>query len=123
MVRRHPDRARIGSEVVQPDRTGVADQDAEDATTARQGADRRALRLVDAVRDELLELRPLRIEDTERRIARIGQLGGGRHETREQGLEIELRAQRDAGLDQRALTTSGIFHCTILPRSDAHRSA
>ena len=120
MIRRYADRTRVGGEVVQPERSRVPHEHAEDPATARQHADRSAILVADSVRDELLELGPLRIEDPERRVPGAGQLGSSGDEQRQQSLQIELGAQRNPSLDQRAFTPSRIFsrisHRAILPR-------
>lgn len=54
VIWRKADRARILAQVVEAERTGVADQDSEDAAPARQVADGPMRLRVDAVRHEAL---------------------------------------------------------------------
>ena len=55
------------ADVVEPQRARVVDQHAEDAAPARQVADRAVGVLVDAARDEALELAALVVEDARAR--------------------------------------------------------
>jgi hypothetical protein len=100
VVRRKPDRAVVAYDVVQAQRTRVANQHAEDAAAARQLADRGVGLGVDAVRDEALELLAARVEDAESRVACAGQLRGGLNEALEHRVERQLGAERDSGLDE-----------------------
>ena len=72
MVRREPDRPRVGHEVVEPDRPVLADDEAEDPVALRRGADARPVRAADPARHELLD-RAARVLDPEGRVARTGQ--------------------------------------------------
>ena len=59
MTRREPDRAGIFSEVCEPQRPRLADEDAEDPAPARKVADRRLRLFVDAGGDEALQRAPV----------------------------------------------------------------
>ena len=107
MRRRKTDRARILGEVVQPQRLRVTDQHAEDAAAARQGADLGACVGVDAVRDELLEFRPARVDHPERRVAGARQLGRRLHEPVQQRIQRQLRTDDKAGGEQCAQPSLG----------------
>ena len=102
MPRWEPDRPRILGEVVQPQRRRVADQHPENPAAARHRADLGAGVGVDAVREELLQLRAARVDHAERRVARARQLGRRLHEPVQQGLERQLGADGEPGLEQRA---------------------
>ena len=102
MARREADRARILGDVGEAQRLPVADQDAEDPAAARQITDRRARLLVDADGDELLEPRARRIDHAERSVAGPGEPCGRPDQLLEQGLERQLGAERDTGLDKDA---------------------
>ena len=57
--------------------------------------------VVDAGGDEPLQPAAARVEDAERRVARIRECGRGLDELLEQGVERQLGAERDPGLDER----------------------
>ena len=81
-------------------RPRIVDEHAEDAAPARQVADR-AVRLgVDAARDEALELAPVAVEDAERGVPRAGDLARRLEDLVEHGLQVELRQQAAADVDQ-----------------------
>ena len=81
-------------------RPRIVDQHPEDAAPAREVADR-AVRLgVDPAGDEALQLAPVTVEDPERGIARAGDLARGLEHLVEHGLEVELRQQAAADVDQ-----------------------
>src|SRR5579862_3307327 len=100
MVGREPDRARIVGEVVQAQRTRVADQHAENSPAAREIPDRRMGLGVDAGREEALELLAGPVDDPERGVARPGQLGRGPDKTLEQCLERELGGERKSSIEE-----------------------
>ena len=102
MVRREADRARVAGEVVEAQRPRVLDQDTQDPAAARKVADRRPGRVVEPVGHEPLELAAGAVDHAERRVARAGQLGGDPDERLQDGVERQLRGDRDAGLDERA---------------------
>ncbi len=74
VVAREADRARIVREVVQSQRPGFADQDAEDAAPARKVTDRRVRLRVDPGGQEALERLPGPVDHPERRVPGAGQL-------------------------------------------------
>ena len=78
------------------------DEHAEDPAAAGQLADRVTRRLVEAVGDEPLQASAAPVDHAERRVARAGELGGDPHERLQDGVERELRGDRDPGLDERA---------------------
>ena len=81
-------------------RLRAVDEDAEDAASARQVADRAVRLVVDAARDEALELAAVAIEDPERGVARARDLAGGFEHLVEHGLRVELRQQTPADVDE-----------------------
>ena len=88
MVGREADRARVVAEVVEAQRLGVMDQDAEDAAPVRQLADRFVLLAVDAGGDEALECLALAVDHPERRVAGAGQGCGGVDQPLQQLVEL-----------------------------------
>jgi hypothetical protein len=97
---REPDRARVLGDVGEPHRAGLAEDDAEDAAPAGLVADRRACLLVHPGREEALESRAGRVHDRERRVLCTRELGGGLDDALQQGVERELRAEGDPGVDE-----------------------
>ena len=100
MARRKADGAWIVGQIVETQRPGVGDQRAEDAAPARQVADDRARVVVDAVRDEPLEARTGRVDDAECDVSRTGDEGRRLDDPLENPVERELRADREAGLQE-----------------------
>ena len=69
-------RLRMGADILDPDRPRILDQQAEHAASPRQVADRLPCLVVDADRQEALELAPALVEHSEGGVARSGQLPG-----------------------------------------------
>ena len=132
------DRARVLGDLVQPQRLRVPDQHAEDAAPARQLADRRVGLGVDPRGEEALQPVARTIDDAERRVAGVRELGGCFHEPLQEGVERELRRERDPGVDEhtqpaellgsvaasgRALRHTGVCtsrdRCTLVVRAPA----
>ena len=102
MVGREADRARVVGDRLQPQRARVGDQGAEDAAAAREVTDLGHRLGVDPGVDEALEPSSRLVDHAERRVAGAGQLGGSLGQLQQQIVERELRAQRDAGVDEPA---------------------
>jgi len=100
MVGREADRARMVGDVVEAQWAHVLDEHAEDAPALGKIADRPVCLLVDAGREEALQAAPLAVDDAERRVAGVGQLGRRLDDPLEHGVQRELRGQRDARLDE-----------------------
>jgi hypothetical protein len=102
--RRMPDRKAVGVRMLadrgQPQRLRIVDQHAQHATPARQIPDRLLRRLIDAGRQEALELLPTLVEDPQRRIARPGQLARPIEHPVEHQLQIEILDQAAPQLQQ-----------------------
>src|SRR5215213_8874657 len=88
------------------------DEDAEDASPAREDADRGVRLLVDPRCQEALEILSAAIDHAERRVARFGQLGGRVDDALQQRVERELGAERDASVQQPPKS----IHSPNLPR-------
>ena len=66
----------------------------------RRVADRDAFLGSETVGDEAFERLAAAVDDAERRVARLGQLRCRLDQLLEEGVERELRGQRDAGVEQ-----------------------
>jgi hypothetical protein len=99
-MRREPDGARIGCEIVQAQRVCIDDQRAEDAPAARQVADPLVRLLVDARGEEPLEVAPRGVDHAQRGVAGRGQLGRRLQDALEHSVEGELGSDRDPRVDQ-----------------------
>ena len=108
------DRARIAHQVVQPQRPRVVDQHPENPLAAGKLTDRSPGGVVDPVRHEALELVAAAVDDPERRVAGLGQLGGDPDEGLQDGVERQLRGDRDARFDERPPSLVEI-HSAIQP--------
>ena len=95
MARWKAHRAGIVGNFVQPQRLGVADQDAQDAAPAGKVADRRVRLRVHARRQEALERLARLVDHAEGRVAGAGDLGGRLDDALQQRIEGELGAERD----------------------------
>ena len=126
MVPGKPDRARIVGDVVQPERPRLADEDAQQAASSRQVADRSVRLLVDARGEEPLEPSSGRVDHPERGISRLGQPGRGLDDPLEQRVERQLGVERDPGVDQpaqlvrlrglrRLVRDARLLHGAVLP--------
>src|SRR5437763_538564 len=73
----------------------LADQDAENALAAWKLADRSVRLRIDAGGQEPLQLRAAAVDHAERRVAGPGDLRGRLDETLQEGLERQLRCNRD----------------------------
>jgi hypothetical protein len=102
VIARKSDRARILGDVVQPQRRGLSNQDAQDPAAARQLADRRVRLGVDAGREEALESASRAVDHAESRILRVRQVGCGLDDALEENVERELGRQRDPRVDEDA---------------------
>ena len=87
-------------EIVEAQRRGVLDQHPENAAAARELADRSPVRLPDPEGDEALQLVAAPVDHAERRVARPRQLGGDPDQRLQDGVEGQLRGDRDSGLDE-----------------------
>ena len=87
---------------MQPQRLRVPDQDAEDAASMRQIADRRMRLSVDPCRQEPLERLAGPVDHSESCVAGARDLGRGLDDALQQRVERELRAERDARVDEDA---------------------
>ena len=90
MTRRKTIGMRMGAHIGQPKRHWVRDQLAEHASSLRQIADPFPIVLVDADRDESLELRARLVSHTQRRVPGSRKLPRGLEHAPEHHLEIEL---------------------------------
>ena len=100
VLRREADRARVVGDVLEPQRVCVPDQDAEDAPAERRVTDAGPRLLVDADGEEALEGGAGAVDHSERRVAGTGQRRGRLDDPLQQCVERELRAQRDARVDE-----------------------
>ena len=100
MVRRKADCAWIPGQVGESQRRAIADQDSEDPASPRQIADRSVRLVVDAVREESLQLGSVRVDDAERGVPCACQRRGGLHHVLEHAVERELGRERDACIEQ-----------------------
>ena len=94
------DRAGVVGDVVQAEWPRLPDQDAEDAPPARQLPDRGPRLGVDPGREEPLEALPGAVDHPEGRVTGARQRRRRLDDSLEQGIERELRGERDARLDE-----------------------
>ena len=78
----------------------IGDRHPEDATAARQIADRFAGLGIDATGDEALQIDPVGVEHPERRVTSTGQLAGDLERTVHHDLLVELGDQAAPDLDE-----------------------
>ncbi len=97
VVRGEAEAVGMLAKVGKPDRSRLADQEAEDAVTLRQVADLGSLLGVDAHGEELRQERPGRVEHSECPVLGIGQLGRRFDDALEGRSEVEVGADRDDG--------------------------
>ena len=90
------------ADVLEPQRAGIVDQQSEDAPARRKVPDRPVRLGVDAGGDEALEVLPALVEDTDRRIARAGELARDIEELLQHGLDVERGDQGSPRVDQAA---------------------
>ena len=102
MVSRKSNGARIVAELVEPQRLRVADEHAQDAPSSREVADRGMCLRIDASREEAFQPLARTIDDPERGVLCARELSRGLHELLEERVQRELRAQRDARVDEDA---------------------
>ena len=89
------------AEVVEPQRPRVLDQQPEDPAPARQLPDPAMRGVVDAGRDEALELLPCLVEHPDGRVARAGDLARDVEELPQHRLDVDLGDQQPApGIDE-----------------------
>ena len=92
----------------------------EDPASSGQVADRRVGLRVDARRQEAFETGPGLVDDAERRVAGAGELRGRLDELLEEGVEGELRAQRDPCVDEDA---QSVERCLLRHQPPGSRGA
>jgi CBS domain-containing protein len=92
-------------EVVEPERGRVVDQDAEDPVTARRIADRPAFFFGHPDRHEARDP-PIVAEDPEGAVVGARDLDREFHDPGEDGVQVQLRRERDAGLEQRPIAVA-----------------
>ena len=102
VVGRKADGARIGRQVVEPECVRVPNQHPEDPAAVRKVADAFLRLRVDARGQEALERAAGWIDHAERRVPRPRQLRRGVDDSLQEGIERELRRDRDPGVDQPA---------------------
>lgn len=90
MAEREAVRARVVTDLVEPQRHGVGDQLTEHALTARQRADPLALLRLEPERDEARERRALLVKHADRGVASAGELTGGDEHAMQDHLDIQL---------------------------------
>ena len=98
----------MAAHVGQPQRLGILDEHAEDATAVRQVADRAVRLLVDALGDEVLEQLAAVVEHPDRRVAGAGQLLRDVQQPVEHGVRVELLEERAP--DVQEPSESGVLH-------------
>ena len=87
-------------EVGQAQRLGVGDQQAEDAVTLGQVADRTARVVVDADGDELGEARARLVEHAERAVGGVDEVDGAADDAPQHRRQVEVGADRQHGVEQ-----------------------
>ncbi len=102
MVLGEPGRAWIAVRSLQTKRSRLADQHAENASSAGQVTDGGMRLGVDSRRHKGLEPHARTVDDSERCVARTRETRGGLDECLEQGIQRELGAQHDSGIDENA---------------------
>ena len=95
------------ADVGEHERAGILDQHAEDPAAARQVADRRVGRGVDAAGEEALQRLAALVEHADRRVARAGQLTRGLEQPLQDHLEVERGDEGAAGLEE---PCGGVVH-------------
>jgi hypothetical protein len=100
MSGREPVGPGVRPHLLEAERARVIDEDAEDAAAARKIPDRLARPVIHARGDEPLELPALAGEDTERAVARAGELAGALDHTAEHHLQVELADELLAQCEQ-----------------------
>jgi len=97
-------RAGVVAECLQPQWLGVSDQHAENSPSAGQVADRLVGRGIDPGRQETLQPGSGLVDDPERGVTRPRQLRSRLDQLLQEGVEGELRAERDPRIDEDAET-------------------
>src|SRR5262249_18810411 len=90
----------VFSEIGQPERPRIDDEQSEDAMTLRQVADRRSAGVVDPHCEELREPRSRVVENTEGAECRVDALRRSRDDPLQYGFEIPLQAAAEDGVEQ-----------------------
>ena len=123
MAHWEPDGPRVGGQIVEPQRRGVADEDAEDPAPTRRFADPCPSRPVDAVGDEPLQMSARCVDHTEGRVTGFGELGCSLGEPVEYRVERQLGRERHPGLEERAQATvdEAPRHPRLRPRLSCER--
>jgi hypothetical protein len=98
--------ARVGTEVLQPNRLRLLDECPEQAVTLGQVPDARCELLVDAHVDELLEVTVWR-DDAERAVLRVNEIDGRLDNPSQHCGEIDEFTERPIGLQQAAQPSLG----------------
>ncbi len=90
----------MAADVGEADRPRVVDQHAEDAASAWQVPDRPPCVLVDAQRQEALQLTARRVDHPDRRVAGAGELAGDLEDAMQHGIDVELCDEAAADLQE-----------------------
>ena len=98
--RREADRSGIARDGVDAQRPGVGDHGSEQSAPARRVADVPLLLRGEPVRHEALETPARLIEDADRGVARLGDLGRRGQHARQNGLEVEVGDDDAARVEQ-----------------------
>ncbi len=88
------------ADIVDPQWPRVGDQDPEHPSATRKFSDRPVGLLVDAERDEALERLAVLVENADRRVPGAGQLPPGLEDALEHHVQLELRHERAADIQQ-----------------------
>ena len=99
MVRREAVGRRVPADPRDPHRAPLSDQQAEQAVSGRGVADRGALVVGHANRDELGD-HAVRPQHAERAVPRVGDLDRQFHDALQHGVQTELGGERQPGADQ-----------------------
>ena len=89
MMGREAETLRVSAQIGKPQRTGLGDQQSQDAVTLGKGSDGVVGDVVHADRDELSETDTSLVEDAERAVAGADQLDGRLDDSMQHRLEIE----------------------------------
>ncbi len=102
----------MAADVCEAQRARLLDQQAEDASPARQVADRAPRLLVDAVGDEALQLVAVFVEHAERRVAGAGQVAGDLEHAAKDDLRVQLGDEPAPDVDQ--IAQAGLIESTAV---------
>ena len=110
VARRKADRVWVLPKVVETQWRRLADEKSEDASPAWKVADCRPRLGIDPGREEPLERGARSVDYTKRSVVRARQLGGRLGDPLQDHIERQLRAERDAGIDECAHSGVHIPH-------------